>query len=307
MSTGCFPPETSGSFFAPVRTIRCTRRKLDFHGAVICYRSWTKLLSTKNLTSMNRLSFHPDLAPPANPTNVNEVLFQTVLPGFLCPSDRRSRVVSDTRLVVLGYENLGAASYVGNYGVNGFVNSPRPEFHNLSWHWLSFQRSTWTPNRYQATASWRNHKGNGPLGTNSDVRFRDVLDGTSQCVFLGERHGFANDSPGARFYQSRTLWGASVRTFDNLGSAYYRPNECTPTRGRPDRRRCNGQMSSSHDGGINVCLIDGSVRLISSQIDSASTDAIDAVPSMMNGSRSQVWGVWQALCEINDGKTIGEY
>ena len=68
-----------------------------------------------------------------------------------------------------------------------------------------------------------------------------------------------------------------------------------------------GTFSSWHPGGLNVCLMDGSVRSISENIDSADEAAIDAIPSMRGGTRKNVYGVWQALCDINDGKIISGF
>lgn len=51
--------------------------------------------------------------------------------------------------------------------------------------------------------------------------------------------------------------------------------------------------------------MDGSVRFISDTIDSADEAALDAIPNIQ--SPGNVYGVWQAICVIDDGIVVGDY
>lgn len=120
----------------------------------------------------------------------------------------------------------------------------------------------------------------GPFCRNSAVRFRDVTDGLSNTIFLGEHSSKLSEKtwvgviPGA---SSRPLIStpdngpdsAATLTMIHIGPSGGEQD----TFGNPIIHPINfptlhvGQMFSEHVGGGHVCLADGSVRFITETID----------------------------------------
>ena len=249
--------------------------------------------------------------------NSNERLLATQISGFLCPTDVRPTTdrfnpqpVNQYHLG--GWDNLAAASYVGNYGVNGHI--PYPTFQNYVIP--SAKNRAW-PRQVSnqpgmglaaAVSNPFNHFGVGPLGVNSSTRMRDVMDGTSNTVFVGERHGFQNTNEELYDAHSRTLWGFCHHVGYTMSSAYYRPNQCKLGVDPGSGNYCYHQMSSYHTSGISVLMMDGSVRFVSDNIDSGNPADWDALPDFSNASaRAATYGVWQSLCDMSEGNVIGEF
>ncbi|MEZ6126554.1 MAG: DUF1559 domain-containing protein [Planctomycetaceae bacterium] len=236
---------------------------------------------------------------PITATNANEDFLKGLSdPHFLCASDTRDPI--DVRF--LWASELGSSSYVASYGVNGYIRGYVP---NLAWAdtklfgaFLDGFHPDQLPNNSQV----------GAFGLNSRVRFRDATDGLSNLIIIGERRGdIPHQIPSFPTYEpSRAFW-AGGQHCTALGSAYSRPNKCDSRTPASERLDCVGTMGSMHSGGLNVCLMDGSVRFISENIESASEADLDALPSMTGPERRNVYGIWQALCDINDGMVIGEF
>jgi len=245
------------------------------------------------------------LSLPLSSVNSNEVLFSTTLPTFICPTDSRPAFDKSE----FGYwDKLAVASYVGNYGVNGSVPAPGGR-RNLSWGTSVFRVSAWGNgwNNGQGPAD-ENHRGVGPLGVNSSTRMRDVMDGSTNTVFVGERHGFVSTDPWVHSTRVRTFWGVCFQVSDSLSSAYSRPNECKCGDTSNPPAQCTGLMSSYHSNGIQVLMMDGSVRFISDNINSGNPDAWDALPDFSDaGARRATYGVWQSICDMSEGNVVGDF
>ena len=161
---------------------------------------------------------------------------------FLCPSDPYSEnkfVIRDENATPV--ERYAAASYAANWG--------------------------------PATATV--HLDNTPLRSrgvfyrNSATRFRDIVDGLSNTLALGERTngpipGSATAGGHAEF---ETAWSAAVRDIDELDDDHghmvlfetqFRPNQL----GGDDKG-----LSAPHEGICQYALCDGSVRAISENVD----------------------------------------
>lgn len=79
------------------------------------------------------------------------------------------------------------------------------------------------------------------------------------------------------------------------------PNGPTCQWGDGDGNEHMGTLSSSHPGGANVAMSDGSVQFISETID-AGNQSIDDIDSP--GSRKSPWGVWGALGSRAGGEVV---
>lgn len=133
----------------------------------------------------------------------------------------------------------------------------------------------------------------------SKVSFRDVTDGTSNTMAIGEQSGFyVNGSGGTEDRRSSRgwggAWGADTNGWTNSPTAFwanavtirYEINRSALdwwaiTEGAP-----NTPLTSAHEGGMQATLADGSVRFISENIN---------FPTLVG------------LCHRNDGAVLGEY
>ena len=114
---------------------------------------------------------------------------------------------------------------------------------------------------------------NGIVVPNLAVRIRDVTDGTSNTMVVGEQSGTVNNVDLSNNYYSGwsgagpavppgdTHWGAGNT------SIRYRPNHQTASAGADTVYTGNTILNSYHVGGIQVLMADGAVRFISDNLD----------------------------------------
>ncbi|QDV55521.1 DUF1559 domain-containing protein [Rosistilla oblonga] len=104
---------------------------------------------------------------------------------------------------------------------------------------------------------------NGLLFLNSDIRYSQIPDGSTQTILLGESLPFANDlgwASGTR---------ATLRNTGTLLAAYNRLNQL-PDQAEPDPSEeplYVGGFGSTHPGGALFSFADGSTRFLSQNID----------------------------------------
>ena len=139
----------------------------------------------------------------------------------------------------------------------------------------------------------------GPFYRNSRVRFRDVTDGTSNSIFIGEHSSALSEKtwvgviPGAFTHPRKSTPDNGPDTAATLTLVHAGPSggESYAT-GDPIIHPVNfptlhvGQMFSQHEGGGQICLGDGSVRFISENIDLI---------------------LFAKLSSIGEGEVIGEF
>jgi len=193
------------------------------------------------------------------------VLVQTPLPVYLCPTDTGGEL-NDQR--PFGIYQLGRSSYVASSLVMDANIDSTPVLENLV--------------KYC------------PFYGDSSVRIRDITDGTSNVVLIGEREHPNGKS--ALWAGSRYCGGLQR---DVMASAFFGMN--------------NGQnlwvgtdpayaFTSLHEGGAHFLMADGSVRFISENVDSAHGTLVAADVSDPNN-----WKTFQLINSINDDQVIGEY
>jgi prepilin-type processing-associated H-X9-DG protein len=117
------------------------------------------------------------------------------------------------------------------------------------------------------------------------VRMRDITDGTSNVLAVGER------SPS---WSPWAAWGAGNGAWLLTD---YTPNQFTKTFGwKPDPSEAGGPKyaaSSWHQGGVQFLLADGSVHFISENIHSS-----NVAPN---------YGIYQQLSRFRDGLPTGGF
>ncbi len=141
----------------------------------------------------------------------------------------------------------------------------------------------------------------GPFNANSSVKFRDMSDGTSNSILLGER-AWQYFSAGQPIISSAGLLhfvGSQTGPSDGhgasnaLGHGGYGIN-FPYANSAAGRRSASAGYSSNHVGGSQFALCDGSVRFISENVDyRTATGAYDST--------------FEALLAMAEGTPVGEF
>ena len=214
---------------------------------------------------------------------------RTSLSSYRCPSDTVTETNSSRG-------TWGAANYVANYtshpgtpGTSGDGTYPAAQDSN-------------GPRR-------------GMFGKNSEVQIRDITDGTSNTILLGERAyelPFDTATNGKALCRA-AVWGGSngdvVRagnsdaqasgtlavtgTGINDTSLYGDGTSSATASDARNRNICSITYSSRHEGGAHFLLADGAVRFLSENIDHQSDDAVNSL--------------FEYLIGREDGEVIGEF
>lgn len=133
---------------------------------------------------------------------------------------------------------------------------------------------------------------------------RDITDGTSNTLAIGERGKYGNVNPvnGQRFETCAAVWAGKdndvalhiVNDEATIGWSLYQMQTGYSNTGLDIP---NAAFSSPHEGGVQFLLADGTVRFISENIDW--TDGSITV--------SAQYGTFNKLCHRADGEVVGEF
>jgi prepilin-type N-terminal cleavage/methylation domain-containing protein/prepilin-type processing-associated H-X9-DG protein len=213
------------------------------------------------------------------------------IPMIWCPSDPVSRIKKPRGI----YSN-----YSASFGAVG----------------MEYLASAGLPNNISTA-------GDGVFFANSQMKMKNITDGTSKTLLLGETlvSSALGESYGGNYEPRGCIWdcetGGAVfaaRTEPNSRASdmfsycktstsadWLMNTPCTATDGSPGR---NIAARSRHPRGVHVAMVDGSVNFISDEIESWKAGSSPA----WGGKWSASWlGVWQKLAVRDDGQTTGGY
>jgi prepilin-type N-terminal cleavage/methylation domain-containing protein len=208
----------------------------------------------------NRANFSSCFGCVAAPGNPSFEIVSPLLTALVCPSDPNSGSLA------LGIYRRG--NYVANSGIGAL-------------------RSSSNPNDPARTYS-------GPFTMNSNRKFRDFVDGTSNTAMLAELlNSTGNDFRGVMHYPEGALYqhdrvpNTSIPDEERTAFCVTGPRvPCTGTSTSHLNRALVYSSRSQHIGGAHITLADGSVRFISENL------------SLVT---------WQALGTQGNSEVLGEF
>ena len=180
--------------------------------------------------------------------NINAVVREKHIPTLLCPTDD----VSPTGFVEMGSELYAMACYVANFSLPDLDEDQE-------------QANPAPADPLQRPGPW------GPFYRNSRTKLREITDGLSHTLMVGERQNGPFRTAGAHgvHIEYETTWAGAVRDIDDNtddhGHMVLFQTGHTPNDPDSDDR----DVSASHSGEALFLLCDGSAHSIREDIDPA--------------------------------------
>lgn len=283
-----FPPGFV-SRFPPTASANSVERGLYSWGASILPQlELANLYSTLNV---GNVLLEQSLATPAG-----LAALQTPLPAFRCPSDT-GPALNNFNDALSDNAALNADQYDAQVTSNG---TDRFSIATSNYVVAANPSDSTTPPVYAAQYG-------PPLGVgfiNSKVNFRDITDGTSNTILIGERAWRYNDlTVGAAnalaFSAETNAAGSNMRTAALAALAIGYDGINYSATNRVHQRR---GFSSNHVGGAQFVMCDGAVRFISQNI-----DYVKGSVSVAPYPNSFITTTFARLLARNDGQVVGEF
>ena len=321
--------ESGARWFPPCATMRWSGPDLNSLNASGFGPSWVALILPQlgDQPTYDAFQFNYYIED-----NRNKTARGVVLPAMLCPSDPRNRVPfngsKSTRT-----DKSGDGWARGNYAANAAMGEMNPDQCET---YGAYHRCCAYPDSlgWNETSTVNGHKifpMRGVMALNVSVPNRDIADGTSNTILLGEilagvtevdprgtwarcdaasslwgHVGFEGSDNGPNYQGYNGNKGDNVPTCDDLWKAFGCGNNW-----RDDPVTCRGLTAqggmgcypramnqqtarSRHPNGVYVCMCDGSVQWIS--------DFIDTQGNW--NSRPPRFSVWDRLNVSNDGNVV---
>ncbi|PQO31418.1 prepilin-type cleavage/methylation domain-containing protein [Blastopirellula marina] len=212
-------------------------------------------------------------------------LMKQPVQAFLCPSDTAPNPNTGHQLKKSsGDEPVATSNYVGN---------------NTSHKWHSGGRLTgYGPGE---GGGWSGPgAANAPTGIfwrNSRIGMRDITDGTSNTIAIGERSWRLNNPAGTQFVCDAAIAIGTAHNNEQLTIRHVLAGGAV--RINFTNNECKYGFSSRHPGGAMFVLCDGSVRFI--------PETIDHTPTASGSSGSFNNSTFEKLLSRDDGQPIGSY
>jgi len=211
-------------------------------------------------------------------TSQNQAARAVSVNVFTCPSDNGVEIFNATQ--DFGFRG----NYAGNVGIGEYERG-----------------------KCASSAVQTGLKPAGAFFPNSSRKLRDISDGTSNTAAVTEiRKAPANDSRGALFADSGTnlyshRYPPNSNVFDQTERCVSMPDVnlgCT-TNGSGGPHSLIAR--SSHTGGVQILMFDGSVRFVSENVNSGSGIA-DSTTGLYDTRP-----VWQAIATLASREVVGEF
>jgi prepilin-type N-terminal cleavage/methylation domain-containing protein len=225
----------------------------------------------------NRLGTEVDSFETAANDPVRLQLLMTPLSVYLCPSDPEASV--NRNRPILG--KAGSGFFAGGMRIAQDTFMAKSNY-------VGCDGNQW------GTGAMRSSRPN----SHGPVRIRDITDGTSNTIIVGERRSGGGQFAGLVFgieFEPRGLTAASAV----VGRTYYKMNDgqhCAEPDSTLESDSPVSAFGSEHTGGAQFVLCDGSVRFIS-----------ENVQWNDNPVNDQDTGIYHSLGQVNDGRVVGAF
>jgi prepilin-type N-terminal cleavage/methylation domain-containing protein len=281
------------------------------------YKNW--VIDTLPFIEGRTVQLTFDLTQPIS-ANANAAARATPLAIFLCPSDQYNQVKFSGKTGSMATElNSFNDNWArGNYAANGALGFQSGGGYH-SYFSAAGPASSGAP-------GWGERYIRGVMGANTSVTIKQIADGTSKTLMLGEIRA------GVVSFDLRGVWAmggsASGLWAHGFQGDCNGPNHVDPGFAEDDNQGCSAVQAavggakrlstlltmgcssggwpnwqqtcrSTHQGGVQICLCDGSVRWISDLVQTGTSVGSNSTPP----SASNL-GIWDKLNLSFDGESL---